>query len=224
MTKLCVFDLDGTLADTAPTIAYFGNRALNAFGYPTLTVEQYKQMVGNGVFVLMERMAQAAAGNAAPELLDKLYKKYQEDYDNDSLYLTQPYEGISSMLVELKNMGIRLAVLSNKPHNNTCEVVNTLFPDGLIDRVQGQVNGSPTKPDPSTLLQILAQERVSPEECLYIGDSSVDMETGKNAGIFTIGVDWGFRGREELENTGADLIVSTPQEILDWVEAHQNHR
>ncbi|MGI6029915.1 MAG: HAD family hydrolase [Eubacteriales bacterium] len=223
MIKLCVFDLDGTLANTAPTIAHFGNLALSACGCPQLSLEQYKQIVGNGVFTLIARMVQASTGRENKQLEQRIYELYQREYDADTLYLTQPYEGILSMLVELKNRHIRTAVLSNKPHNNTVEVVARLFPNRLIDRAQGQLPEIPIKPDPSALLALLAQEGVAPQETLYVGDSGVDMETGRNAGIVTVGVDWGFRSREELTAAGADHIISNPQELVELTQRVDCH-
>lgn len=211
MIKACIFDLDGTVADTVTTIAHFCNAALNHFGFPAIEVEKYKTLAGNGASVLVRRMM--AAVNAPDELYEQVRVYYNTTYDNDFMYLTKPFDGILPMLQGMKDAGIKTAVVSNKPDSTTCKVCEELF-GTLLDLARGGRDGVPLKPDPQAIFETMEELSVSSDECLYIGDTGTDMETGKNAGLYTIGVTWGFRDEEELKKFGADVIVSSPEEIL----------
>lgn len=211
MIKACIFDMDGTVADTLTTIAYFANSALERFGLPTIEKETYKKLVGDGAAKLVRRMLDTVGGPDA--VYEELLKYYNSTYDSDFMYLTAPYEGILSMLEGLKAHGIKTAIVSNKPDSTTCKICGELF-GGLIDCCRGGIEGVPLKPSPQAVIETMQELQVSPEECLYVGDTGTDMETGKNAGIYTIGVLWGFRDEKELRETGADLIVSSPAGIL----------
>ncbi|MBQ4563475.1 MAG: HAD family hydrolase [Lachnospiraceae bacterium] len=211
MIKACIFDMDGTVADTLTTIAYFANAALDHFGLPTIDKEKYKLMVGDGASVLVRRMMDEVG--APDELYDRVRTYYNSTYDSNFLYLTEPYDGILPMLRELKRAGIRTAIVSNKPESTACKISEKLFGD-LIERCRGGRAGVPLKPNPQAVLETLAELGVGPDECLYIGDTAVDMETGKRAGIYSIGVLWGFRDEKELCEAHADMIVSSPTEII----------
>ena len=141
--------------------------------------------------------------------------EYNGKYDADFLYLTEPYDGILDMIQSLRELGIKVMILSNKPHETTAKIADALFTAGSIDICYGAREGVALKPDPQGVYEILEESGMKPEECLYIGDTGTDMKTGKAAGIYTIGVLWGFRGREELEDNGADAIVSHPSEIIN---------
>lgn len=216
MYNTCIFDLDGTIANTLETIAYFGNKALKRFRLMEVDILKYRYLVGDGARKLIERLINEAG--APMSLFDKVYEYYISEYDSNFLYKTTAYEGILDMLLELKEGGIRLGVFSNKPHNTVVSVAEALFGKGFFDVLRGNVDGRPTKPDPAVLFEILNEMNVKKENCVYVGDTSVDMKTGKNAGIFTIGVLWGFRDFEELKASGADLIVSRPNEILNFIK------
>lgn len=209
---LYIFDLDGTLTDTLATIAHFGNSALAKNGFNEIPLERYRYLVGNGRDILVHRML--AENNADTE---ENYKKVGADYDygyeHDMLYLTKPYDGMIDALRQLKSRGAVLAVLSNKPTNIVEYVVRELFPAGLFSYVSGQRSDVPIKPSPEGALAIAERFGIVPKECVFIGDTNVDIKTGKNAGMKTVGVLWGFRGREELEQAGADVIVSQTSEI-----------
>lgn len=215
MIKACIFDMDGTTVNTINSIAHFANKALLKAGLPSIDTQDYKILVGNGAKVLVERMLERVGGNK--ELFDTVYPEYNTTYDNDFLYLTEPYEGIINMLKELKAQGIRVAILSNKPHNTAFKVSDALFGSELIDICYGAREGIALKPDPQGVFGILNELNVKNNECLYIGDTATDMETGKVANLYTIGVLWGFRKREELEESGADAIISHPSELLDII-------
>ncbi|MBQ6875578.1 MAG: HAD family hydrolase, partial [Lachnospiraceae bacterium] len=177
MIKACIFDLDGTVADTVTTIAHFCNAALNHFGFPAIEVEKYKFMAGNGASVLVRRMM--AAVNAPDELYEQVRVYYNTTYDNDFMYLTKPFDGILPMLQGMKDAGIKTAVVSNKPDSTTCKICDELF-GTLLDLARGGRDGVPLKPDPQAIIETMEELSVSSEECLYIGDTGTDMETGKN--------------------------------------------
>ncbi|MDO4744539.1 MAG: HAD family hydrolase [Clostridia bacterium] len=212
MIKLCIFDMDGTLVNTIDTIAHFGNSALEKFGFEAIPTDEYKLMVGNGSDILVKRMLERCGGN--PEEYKTVHSYYVETYDNDFLYLTAPYAGIVEMLKEIKAKNVSTAVLSNKDHQTAGKVSDELFEKGLIDLCVGARPGVELKPAPDAVFEIMEHFGVTKEECLYIGDTATDIKTAKNAGLYSIGVLWGFRDEEELRTAGADVIVSTPDEIV----------
>lgn len=217
MKKAFIFDLDGTLANTLNSIAYFGNRALEAYGLPPVETAQYRYMVGNGAVKLVHRML-AASGNDTEVNFTKVFPLYNDSYDADFMYLTEAYPGVPEALARLKEQSLTLAVLSNKPHPTTLKVVHNLYGEGLFDAVYGQREGIPLKPDPAALCTVMAELGVTPEECVYVGDTATDMQTGKGAGIFTIGVLWGFRDEEELRENHADVIIKEADELLNYTK------
>ena len=144
-------------------------------------------------------------------------QRYREYFAVDCMYQVKPYEGIPELLAALKEKELRLAVLSNKPHEQTVMVVETLFGKGYFDWIQGQKPGIPLKPDPAGVYGILDAFSFQPSETVYLGDTAPDMKTGKNAGAFTVGVLWGFREREELEEAKADALIKSPLELLEFL-------
>lgn len=216
MKKAMIFDLDGTLANTLPSIAYFGNRALERYGFSPIPQEQYRYLVGNGAKKLVERMLEEN-GALCAENYAKVAKCYNESYDADPLYLTAPYPGVQELLSSLKAKGIKLAVLSNKPHSTTVGVVERLFGTAVFDCVYGQREGIPLKPDPRPLLAVMEELGVAPKECVYVGDTATDMKTGKAAGAWTVGVLWGFRDEAELKANHADQIVKEPGALMVYL-------
>ena len=216
MIKACIFDLDGTVANTINSIAYFANRALKKSGFAEIDTEKYNLLAGNGAKVLVQRMLETVGADA--KYYDEVSTEYNTTYDNDFLYLTEPYEGIIDMLRGLKEQGIKVAILSNKPHSTTEKVAEALFPDGLIDICYGGRENVPLKPDPQGVFEIIDEFGFHKDECLYIGDTGTDMQTGKNAGLYTVGVLWGFRKEPELWENGADEVISQPCELLDIVK------
>ena len=215
MTKLCIFDLDGTLTNTLPALAHFGNTALSSFGFPEIPMERYKKLVGDGRDLLIHRML-AENGLDTPENYEKVGKVYDAAYEADPLYETKPYDGIMELLDKLIEKGIKIAVLSNKPHNVAVDVIRLFFGE-RFDASYGQRVGIATKPDPTGAIIISNELNIPASDTVFIGDTNVDIKTGKNAGMKTIGVLWGFRDEEELSEAEADYIVSKPYEILDIV-------
>ena len=216
MKKLCIFDLDGTLLDTLPTISYYCNLSLREFGLPEIEEEKFKYLAGNGAKVLIERMLDEV-GADREEYFDKVYKFYNREYDKNVSHLTKPFDGVPEMLAGLKTLGIDTAVISNKPDFAAVNVVK-LFLGELVDIAHGGREGIPLKPAPDGVFEIMEEAGVTADECIYVGDTGTDMETGKNSGIFSIGVLWGFRKEDELMANGADMIVSHPLEILDYAK------
>ncbi len=220
MKKAVIFDLDGTLADTIASIAWCGNRALARFGLPSFTEAEYKRFVGDGAAMLVRR-ALLAAGDGKLSRFDEVYQEYRDIFSRDCMYQVKPYEGIVPLLSELKKRGIRIAVLSNKPDADSRHVVEELFGKGYFDHVQGQAEGIPRKPDPAGVYRIMEAFGMRAEDFLYVGDSCVDMRTGKAAGLFTVGVLWGFRDRAELEENHADAVIARPEELLSFLDIRQ---
>lgn len=218
MIKLCIFDMDGTVVNTINTIAYFANGAMQKYGLPSIPTDKYKILVGNGAKILVERMLKEVG--AADENFADVFEYYNTTYDNDFMYLTEPYDGIINMLNELKTAGIKTAILSNKPDVTAKKVSDSLFGNELIDLCYGAREGKALKPDPESVIEIINLFGVKKEECLYIGDTATDIKTAKNAGLFSVGVLWGFRDEKELREAGSDVIISDPQKIVDMVASN----
>ena len=224
--KACIFDLDGTLTNTLESMTYSVNLTLEEMGLSKITKDQCRLFVGNGARVLMEKSLKAAGdtdasrieeGNPGATRIEEGMQIYGRIFDENCTYHVTPYEGIPEMLKALKDKGIQLAVLSNKPDRQTVKVVKAIFGEELFDYAQGQKEGIRRKPEPDGVWYLMEQMHVSKEECLYIGDSEVDAATGRNAGLKTIGVLWGFRDRKTLETAGADDLIDRPDELLQFV-------
>lgn len=210
--RACIFDLDGTLANTLNSIAFFGNGTLAEFGLPPIPTEDYKQLVGNGADVLMRRMLKAVGARLDEDEFKKFRAEYDRRYESEPMKLVTAYDGLPRLLAQLKNEGVAIGVLSNKPDNMTKFIAERLYGD-VITVARGQMEGVPKKPDPTALLDMMKKLGVSPEEVLYVGDSGVDMQTGTAAGVDTCGVLWGFRDKAELLQNGAMHLVATAEEL-----------
>lgn len=213
MKKAVVFDLDGTLVNTIESFVYSANRAIGDFGFAPYTAEDFKQFVGEGQDELIRRMLRKA-GDTELAYFERVKEKYGLYFAKGCMHGIFPYAGIPELLEELRNKGCKLFVFSNKRHEHTLSVLEEMFGGGYFDDVQGQCDELPRKPDPAGALSMLKRHGLLPGECLYVGDTWTDMKAGKAAGMYTIGVLWGFRGREELLENGADALVETPAEIL----------
>lgn len=210
--KGLIFDLDGTLLDTLDDLAKSANTTLEYFGFPVHPVDAYRYFVGEGLKILMQRIVPVE--NATDEQLAGYMKKFAEIYSQTWKEQSMPYEGIVEMLHSLSDAGLQLAILSNKPHEFTVLCAKTFFPDNQFAFVYGQRDGIAKKPDPAAALEIAVKMGLDVGDILYIGDTATDMQTGNSAGMKTIGVDWGFRERAELEQNNAWKIVSTPAEVV----------
>lgn len=204
-----IFDLDGTLLNTIDDLADAGNRVCAAHDWPTHTVDQFKYMVGNGIPNLVSRFTPDGLGE---EALAQALAEFSAYYDAHKEDKTAPYPGVPALLDALKGAGVRLAVLSNKAHALAGPVVEHYFP-GVFEYVQGALPDAPLKPDPALLCTLMEQIGAVPETTLFVGDSNVDVLTGKNGALTVCGVLWGFRGREELKDAGADWIIHSPDQL-----------
>ncbi|HBT90735.1 MAG TPA: HAD family hydrolase, partial [Ruminococcaceae bacterium] len=206
----------GTLANTLKSIAYFSNAALRRFGYRSIPAETYRTIVGDGADVQVHRMLDLVAGKGAYSEQDfkKVREVYGALYGAEPTRLLEPYAGMAETVRALKRLGVKTAVLSNKPHAWVTAIIDFLFPRGSFDRCYGQQPGIPRKPSPAGALRIARELGVSPRECLYIGDTNTDMKTGAAAGMDTAGALWGFRDRRELQENHAVYILEKPEEIV----------
>lgn len=219
LIQAVLFDLDGTLANTLVSIASFANEALADCGLPAIETDAYRYLVGNGRDTLIRRMLHTLGQPEDGDLFGRVGAAYDAAYAAEPLRLVTAYPHIPQLLEGLKDRGIPCAVLSNKPDDMTHAVVGGLFARDTFAVVRGQRDGVPKKPAPDAVFSILNTLSVEPAHCLYVGDTKVDMQTGKNAGAVTAGVLWGFRDEDELRVNGADHIVGDPLELLKLVDA-----
>lgn len=213
MYKCCIFDLDGTLLNTLTALSYCTNHVLHGYGLGEIPTEEFKWMVGDGYRNQIKR-ALIYLGDKELVHYEEACKNYMDFFSRNSMYHVEPYTGIRQMLSELKEMGMIITVLSNKPDGQAVVNIEKSFGKGYFDYVAGQIDGVPKKPDPSGALRIAERFGIQPEECLYIGDTNTDMRTGISAGMCTIGVLWGFRKRKELEEFHPYAIIHHPSEII----------
>ena len=216
MIKLCIFDLDGTVLDTVASIAHFMNTVLVRHGIEPYPTADYNYLAGAGAGPLVHE-ALARRGMDTPELFEAFINEYVPLYRDNVAYKTTIFDGLKEQLDRLKAAGISLAIVSNKPDSQAQAVVRATYGEGYFDYVTGQKPGGPLKPDITEVLGAMARFGAAPEQCLYFGDTSIDMITGKRSGIFTVGVLWGFRGEDELTANGADALLRAPGELGDFV-------
>lgn len=220
MKKLAIFDLDGTLLNTIEDLGRAVNHALAAKGLPIHNMASYPYLVGNGVRNLLLRAVpdEMRTDSAIDDIL-KIFKEYYNEHNCD---YTTPYDGITELLSELTETGVKVAVASNKYQQATEKIVRHFFPDIDFVTINGQQEGFPVKPDPSIVFDILSKAQATKDETVFIGDSGVDMETARRACIDSIGVTWGFRTEKELTDHFADKIVHKPSEILNIVKNYSS--
>jgi len=216
MKKAVIFDLDGTLSDSIKSIKYCADKALAPLGVGPFTIKQYCYFIGDGAANLIRRALQAG-GDTELVHFEEAFTRYKEIFREHCMYQVVPYEGIPELLAKLKEAGIAIAVLSNKPHAETVRVVETLFGEGYFDMIQGQQENVAIKPSPEGVFQILEKLALTADDILYLGDTATDMKTGKAAGAFTVGALWGFREREELEENHADAVIEHPLQLLKYL-------
>lgn len=215
-----IFDLDGTLIDSLQGIAHSLNRALADHSLPTHSESAVRGFIGNGSRVLAQR---AVPGGSAEEVVEKIEAAFKTDYEVTWPDGTFPYPGIIELLELLQAEGFPLAVLSNKPHPFTAAIVGRIFPQIHFKSVLGQLPGIPHKPDPTGALEIAGTFTLKPEQCILIGDSTMDLETAHNAGMPAIAVTWGFHDPERLLAAGASHLVHDTSELLKILLEKTSH-
>jgi phosphoglycolate phosphatase len=208
------FDLDGTLLDSVQDLADATNAALRVFGLPEHPVHAYNYFVGDGFEMLIQR---ATPEDTDPELRLRVMQQARDAYRQNWANTSKPYEGIPELLTELRKRAIPLAVLSNKPHEFTLLTMQHFFPSIRFARIQGSPPGLRAKPDPALALAMLQELGLEAQNVLFMGDTGVDMITAINAGMFPLGVLWGFRPEEELRQYGARLILGRPAELFEYI-------
>lgn len=207
-----IFDLDGTLLDTLTDIGDAANRVLDALGYPQHSLDDYRQFVGSGVRVLFGRALSEDAADEAT--VTRCAERFQVEYARHWNVATRPYDGVAEMLDQVRRRNLKMAVLSNKPDGFTKRCVEYYLAAWPLDPVLGQREGIPRKPDPAGALEILDHWQIPPQQCLYLGDSDIDMQTATAAGVLPIGATWGFRTADELIRNGARHLIHQPAELI----------
>lgn len=213
MKKAVIFDLDGTLLNTLDDLADSTNYALSKFGYPTRTIDEVRQFVGNGVAKLIERAIPEGKNNPN---FEKCLAIFKENYAQNMYNKTAPYNGIIEMLSNLKSKGIKIAVVSNKFDLAVKELCKKYF-EGFIDFAAGEneAQGIRKKPAPDTVISVLNKFNFASEDAVYVGDSDVDIMTAKNSKMPCISVTWGFRDEKFLLENGATILINAPSEIYN---------
>lgn len=208
-----VFDMDGTILNTLDDLAAATNYSLAQNGLPERTTDEVRRFVGNGIQKLIERAVPAGAGN---DMIVRVHEAFTSYYSHHCTDLTKPYDGISGLLSFLRAGGCRTAVVSNKDDYAVQTLARVYFP-AQFDAVVGVRQGMQKKPAPDTVFEVMKQLGVAPSSCVYIGDSEVDIQTAKNAGIPCISVSWGFKGRKFLEEHDAACIADTAAELQKFL-------
>ena len=219
MIKAVLFDLDGTLVNSLADLAASSNFALKEFGFPAHKTESFKYFVGDGMPKLIERIlpSEKRDENTIKAVLNVFLEHYKEHYCDN----TTEYQGIFDALSIIKEKGISCAVVSNKKQDMAVCVTEKFF-GNMFSIVCGKREGFPAKPDPALTLQVIKELNVKPSECLFVGDSGMDMAVAKNAGCLALGVLWGFRKKDELLQNGADFLAEKPSDIVRIIEEIQN--
>lgn len=214
--RLVVFDLDGTLVASLEGIAYSMNQVLEQHGYPLLTLENTRLFVGDGLKKVVERAIPEA--ERSPERIESLYLELRQVYNTGYSHHLMLYPGISQTLDALVSRGIKLAINTNKNQDISEKIVLELLSRWPFQKIVGSSRSLPKKPNPQGLLAIMEELNVTPQETLYVGDTSVDLETAKNAGVSCISVLYGFRRKEELLPHGPKFMIEHPMDLVSLLE------
>jgi len=214
--KAAIFDLDGTLIDTANDIKFYINMILKRYSFPEISSDNIHSLLGGG---LKNAITQALAGAEKDEKKIDLYvKELINEYLKNPVIETHFYKGIDTLLEKIKQTKIKIAVFSNKDHRITEKIIDIIFGKKIFDIVRGSMEGIPKKPDPAGAILIAEKLGFSPEEMLYLGDSDIDCITAKNGGFKFIATLWGYRTKKQIADAGAELFISKPLELIDFFE------
>ncbi len=218
MIKYAIFDLDGTLIQTMDSLMKTGNLTLNQFGFPAIGLEKYKKFVGYGAKNLVKSLL-IDSGDHEAALLERAYPIYMELFAEYCTYQIKPYENIEKLLQKMQEYGIKLAVLTNKPHQMAEEVMANCFPQDTFVTIQGQSDAFPVKPDPAAALYVAKKMGAEDlREVIFMGDSDADMQTARNAGMVAVGAAWGFRPAQELMDNGCEILLQDPLDLLPYLK------
>lgn len=212
MYKAVIFDLDGTLLDTLVDLYNSVNHALKTFGFPERTIDEVRRFIGNGVKKLMERSTPKGTDEETNAKCLDCFRAHYLEHMSDN---TAPYEGVNELIAGLREKGIRTAVVSNKLHSAVVDLCKENFP--LIEEAIGVSVEEERKPNPINVLKVLSLFGITADECIYVGDSEVDVQTAHNAGVKCIGVTWGFRDEAELRENGANFIAHNSDEVFNLI-------
>ncbi|MBO5210902.1 MAG: HAD family hydrolase [Clostridia bacterium] len=219
MYKAVIFDLDGTLVNSLKDLAVATNYALEQHGFKPYPIDDYKYLIGDGMAKLIERAIPNDA--LTDETFKSVFNGFMDYYREHCLVYTHVYDGMENAVKTLSDMGLKLAVVSNKADDMTNVIVKEFFGD-IFMAVAGKREGIPVKPDPTLTLMIMDEIGVKPHECIFIGDSGMDCATAVNSGCYPLGVLWGFRKSDELLKNGAKTLMSNPNEIIPFVKEMLN--
>ena len=214
--RAVVFDLDGTLLNTLQDIAQSANDVLESLGHSAHAIEDYRRFIGDGVEMLFRRALPVGADT--DQLLEKCKTGFHDVYLRRWNETTTLYPGVPELLTELQERDRRICILSNKPHAATLRCVAEFLSGWEFDCVLGQRDSVPRKPAPDGLHEIQSVLGIERDELLYVGDSNTDMQTACNAEVTGVGVEWGFRDRDELMSEGAASVIAHPSELLELLE------
>lgn len=215
MIKAVLFDLDGTLVNSLGDLASSTNYALSKFGFPARKTDEYKYFAGDGIPKMLERAL--PEGHKDKETVEKMLPYFFEHYSVHYADKSYAYEGVKELILSLKNMGIKVAVVTNKAQE-MADIVISKFYGNLFDLILGKREGIPAKPDPAAAFMAMDILGVKPDECVFIGDSGMDVATGVNSGAYPVGELWGFRKRDELVLNGAASIIEKPEQLLNIIK------
>lgn len=219
MIKAVLFDLDGTLVDSLTDLAEGVNRAIAKKGFSTHPTEAFKYFVGDGIPKMIERAL--PENHRDDNTINEIKQEFLEYYSVHYADNTYAYAGMPELVSTLKEQGFIVAVVTNKQQDMADEVVKSLY-GNVFDLIFGKRDGIPAKPDPTAALMAMKQLGVIPDECVFIGDSGMDVATAVNSGAVPVGELWGFRQKNELLKNGAKYVISKPQELLDIIEELNN--
>ena len=210
--KALIFDLDGTLINSLEDITNCANKAISELGFKTHSFEDFKKFVGEGAWNLLKN---ALPQNTEKEIIDEAYKRYQKYYEQEKFDNTYVYDGIFDLIDFCATQNIKMAVFSNKPHIFTTACVDHFFAKNTFLMTIGQSEETPKKPDPTGALRISKFLEIAPNDIWFVGDTKTDILTAKAASMKSVGCTWGFRSKDELENFGADFIISHPSQLIE---------